>query len=80
MKPKKSAALPLVLTLMTMLSASCSPKVNCRQTCLVWPVGGKPVGEVYKRLNPADKAVMNEWFNRLYKLKSHPAFCNNKLK
>ncbi len=77
MKPKKSAKLCLALTLMMIILSSCSVPAdyNAAPACLTWPAGGKRVGDVYQRLPPADKAILNEWFNRLYKLRQHPVFC-----
>lgn len=74
---KKLARLILLLSLALLMMplSGCSTPANCNADCIAWPVGGKPVAGVYLNLPEKDRAIMNEWFNRLYKVRQLPAFC-----
>ena len=63
------------LALMTMPLFGCSTPAVRKADCIAWPVGGKPVAGVYRKLTAEDRAVMNEWLNRLYKVRQLPTFC-----
>nr|DAF65190.1 MAG TPA: SurA N-terminal domain [Myoviridae sp. ct2AC8] len=65
----------LSLILLMMPLFGCSTPASCNTGCIAWPVGGKPVADVYRKLTAEDRAVMNEWLNRLYKVRQLPAFC-----
>lgn len=64
--------LSLILIMMPLLGCSTAA---CSSDCLPFPKGGKPMGDVYRKLPPEDKKTANEYFNRLYKFSQLPVFC-----
>lgn len=64
----------LSLGCLLMLCSACSTTISY-DNCPVWPVGGKAVGDVFRRLDVEDKAVMTEWASRLDKLRRELELC-----
>lgn len=74
MREIKKQKFGLLLVLMMIICNACST-TESYNVCPVWPVGGKPIGDVYRKLSTEDRVAFNEWANRLNKLRQELELC-----